>query len=316
MWADTAAGGPGAGCPARSHRTRTVSSGSTASVTAVPETGRRPALQLGPVVEAARAAVRPPGPLRWTADRHIDRVDLHLVIRRWSAGTDPSARLARLACGTALRAARLAVAVQGHRPVVSWPDHRGLLAVLHAGDVAAPRREDALLHAVLRGAYAPQLFRRPSRTAALQQLRRAAETEGAWLRVPDDVPGRSPALGPCWDDPDDAAWTGGGAGSGAGTVAALIGAAGPVPAVDLRVGQAPRDGPVDRDGPRARGPRARRARSTRRPGDPAVRAHRGGCSGGGAAVLADGVTVHHDRSKCPPRPGRPAVARRHARQFR
>ena len=265
MWADTAAGGPGAGCPARSHRTRTVSSGSTASVTAVPETGRRPALQLGPVVEAARAAVRPPGPLRWTADRHIDRVDLRLVIRRWSAGTDPSARLARLACGTALRAARLAVAVQGHRPVVSWPDHRGLLAVLHAGDVAAPRREDALLHAVLRGAYAPQLFRRPSRTAALQQLRRAA---------------------------------------------------GPVPAVDLRVGQAPRDGPVDRDGPRARGPRARRARSTRRPGDPAVRAHRGGCSGGGAAVLADGVTVHHDRSKCPPRPGRPAVARRHARQFR
>ena len=91
---------------------------------------------------------------------------------------------------------------------------------------------------MLRGVYAPQLFRRPSRTAALQQLRRAAETEGGWLRVLDDVPGRSPAVGPCWDDPDDAAWTGGGAGSGAGTVAALIGAAGPVPAVDLRVGQA------------------------------------------------------------------------------
>jgi hypothetical protein len=122
--------------------------------------------------------------------------------------------------------------------VVSWPDHRGLLAVLHAGDVAAPRREDALLHAVLRGAYAPQLFRAPEPYRGTTAAAPRGQTEGAWLRVPDDVPGRSPAVGPCWDDPDDAAWTGGGAGSGAGTVAALIGAAGPVPAVDLRVGQA------------------------------------------------------------------------------
>src|SRR5215212_3765522 len=106
----------------------------------------RPPLRIGSVAEAARAALQPPGPVRWTLDVRIDRVELRAVTRRWSTAAEPPARLARVACGTALRASRLAGAVQGRQPLVSHPDQPGVLAVLHAGEVVAARREELLLH--------------------------------------------------------------------------------------------------------------------------------------------------------------------------
>jgi hypothetical protein len=191
-----------------------------------------PTGQLSAVVDAARVAVQPPGPVRWTVQQHLDRVELRLVVRRWSIGVEPPARLARLAAGAALRAARLAVAVQGREPVVSRPDQPGLLAVLHAGRAAVVRREEELLHAVLCGTFVPPRYRAPGRAAVLQRLRRVAEAEGAWLRLLPEAPVPSSALGPGWFGPGALAST-------AGAVdAVLIGARGPVPAVDLRVGQA------------------------------------------------------------------------------
>jgi hypothetical protein len=127
----------------------------------------RPALQLEPVLDAARAALRPPGPVRWVLDPRPDRVELRAVIRRWSTAVEPAARLAQVAAGTALRAARLAVAVQGREPLVSHPDQPGVLAVLRAGGVVAPRREELALHAMLRHATDPAPVRvgKPDRTA-------------------------------------------------------------------------------------------------------------------------------------------------------
>jgi hypothetical protein len=186
------------------------------------------------VLEAARAALRPPGLVRWIAEPVGDRVDLRLALRRWSTGVETSARLARISCGTALRAARLAVAMQGRHPVVTHPKQLGLLAVLRAGDVEAPRREEALLYALLCGGFALPLIQKPSRTAALQRLRRAAEAEGAWLRVLPKARAPSRALGPCWHEPADPAWTE----FSGDPIAAVIGAAGPAAAADLRVGQA------------------------------------------------------------------------------
>jgi hypothetical protein len=190
-------------------------------------------LRIGPVIEAARAALRPPGPVPWIAEPCGDRVDLRLRVRRWSTAVEPSARLARISCGTALRAARLAVAVQGRRPLVTHPGRLGLFAVLHAGEAESPRREEVLLHAALRGGVALPLTPRPSRTAALQRLRRAAEAEGAWLRALPTPPDPSRAPGPGWHD---SGWTW--AEFDGDSFAAVVGAAGPAPVADLRVGQA------------------------------------------------------------------------------
>jgi hypothetical protein len=214
--------------------TRAARGRSTYPVAAVLTEPSHSALQLSPVVAAARSAVQPPGHVRWTADRHVDHVDLRLVVRRRSTGVETAARLARLACGAALRAARLAVAVQGRQPVVSCPDQPGLMAVLQAGRAVAPRHEEEVLYSVLRDTFVPPLLRCPSRTAVLQRLRRSAEVDGAWLRVLTAVPCPSPALGPSWHELDEGAWTA----PGPDTAAVLVGARGPVPAVDLRVGQA------------------------------------------------------------------------------
>jgi hypothetical protein len=195
----------------------------------------RPALQLEPVMEAARAALRPPGPVRWVVDPRADRVEVRAVIRRWSTAVEPAARLARVSCGTVLRAARLAVAVQGREPLVSHPDQPGVLAVLHAGGMAVPRREELLLHAMLRHETAvPGGVRIPDRTAVLRRLRRAAETEGAWLCLLPEPSVPSATHGPCWYDLDDSPV----AGSDQETLVAVIGAPGRVPAADLRAGQA------------------------------------------------------------------------------
>jgi hypothetical protein len=206
------------------------------SSAALHEHADRPALQLEPVMDAARAALRPPGPVRWILDPRPDRVELRAVIRRWSTAVEPVARLARVAAGTALRAARLAVAVQGREPLVSHPDQPGVLAVLHAGGAVAPRREELALHAMLRHATDPAPVRvgNPDRTAVLRLLRRAAEAEGAWLRALPQSPAASATLGPCWYDPDEVSW----AEPVQETFAAVIGAPGRPPAADLRSGQA------------------------------------------------------------------------------
>jgi hypothetical protein len=194
----------------------------------------RPPLRIEPVVEAARAALQLPGPARWTLDVRTDRVELRPVVRRWSTAAEPPARLARVACGAALRAARLAVAVQGRQPLVSHPDQPGVLAVLHAGEVVPPRREELLLHATL--LLEPGPARNPAQglTAVLRWLRRAAESEGAWLRLLPEPPAPSTALGPCWDRPDGPRR----APTAPAPVTVVIGAPGRLPAADLRAGQA------------------------------------------------------------------------------
>jgi hypothetical protein len=65
----------------------------------------------------------------------------------------------------------------------------------------------------------------------LRRLRRAAETEGAWLRALPESPAPSATLGPCWYDPDEVSCA-------QETFAAVIGAPGRLPAADLRAGQA------------------------------------------------------------------------------
>jgi hypothetical protein len=206
------------------------------SPAALPDHTDRPALQLEPVTEAACAALRPPGPVRWVLDSRPDRVELRAVIRRWSIAVEPAARLARVASGTALRAARLAVAVQGREPLVSHLDQPGVLAVVHVGGVVAPRGEDLLLHAMLRHATDPTPVRvgNPDRTAVLRRLRRAAETEGAWLRALPESLALSAMPGPCWYGVDDVSW----AEPTQETFTAVIGAPGRPPAADLRAGQA------------------------------------------------------------------------------
>ena len=190
-------------------------------------------LLTGSLVEAARAALQPPGPMRWIIEARADGVELRAVVRRWSTALDPSAQLARIACGTALRGARLAVSVQGRQPLVAYPERPGLLAVVHPGIMVPPRRAELLLHGLLRQEIAPAWCRARllDRPAALQRLRSAAEAEGTWLRV---LPGPVPAhLGRSWQDTDDQAPA-----VGRRTIAALVGAPGRVPAADLRVGQA------------------------------------------------------------------------------
>ena len=197
---------------------------------AAPHEAGCPAPWTAPVPAAARAALRPPGPVRWILEPLLDRVELRTVVRRWATAAEPSARTARISSGCALRAARLAVAVQDRTPVVSHPDRPGLLAVLHAGSPAAPRSLDLLLHAVMVQGGRPSWIGAdvPGRPAALHRLRLAAESEGAWLRVLPTV-AAGPALGRCWCDPSAATGD---------ALTALVGAPGAPPAADLRLGQA------------------------------------------------------------------------------
>jgi hypothetical protein len=206
------------------------------SAPVLPEQTAGPAVQTGPVVEAARAALRPPGPARWIINARSDRVELRTVVRRWSTAVEPSARLTRIACGTVLQAIRLALAAQGRRPLVSHPDQPGLLAVVYPGAVVAPRREDLLLQAMLRcGTDRTRDPARPAdRPSVVRRLRQAAESEGAWLRVLPEPPASAATLGPCWSDVDDHPR----GGPTREPVFAVIGAPGRSPAADLRAGQA------------------------------------------------------------------------------
>ncbi|MCW0213398.1 MAG: hypothetical protein OJJ54_08560 [Pseudonocardia sp.] len=192
-----------------------------------------PSLVLSPVIEAARAAPNPAGPVRWFARVLGDGIEFRSVVRRWSTADEPTARSVRVAAGAALRNARLAMAVQGRRPLVSFPSEQGLLAVVRAGVSAPPRAEERLLHAVLvtgatGEAGAGHAAERDA--AALTLVRRAAEAEGGWLRVLAERPTglRRDAM---WSLPVGVSVRGSGQ-------VVLVGADGPGPAAELRLGQA------------------------------------------------------------------------------
>ena len=191
-----------------------------------------PVLRIGPVVAAARAAVRPAGPVRWIAEAVDGGIELRTAVRRWSVAGEPPARLARVACGAALRAARLAVAVQGRRPLVSYPERTRALVVLRAGGLVVPSRRDLLLHGVLRDGGAASSVGPPGRAATVRWLRHVAEAEGTWLRV---VQGVDPvAVGPAWGGPREEGRPVGGRADGS---VAFVGASGRPGAVDPRLGQ-------------------------------------------------------------------------------
>jgi hypothetical protein len=190
-----------------------------------------PVLRIEPVLAAARAAIRPPGPVRWIAEAVDDGIELRPIVRRWSIAAQPLAQLARIAGGAALRAARLAVAVQGRRHLVSYPEQTGVLAVLHAGGLVGPSRRHLLVYGVLcDGVLAPSVGP-PGRTATVRWLRHVAEAEGTCLRVLEDVP---LAPGPSWGHSHNA---GRPTGSHSNAIVALLGASGRPTAADLRLGQ-------------------------------------------------------------------------------
>jgi hypothetical protein len=95
----------------------------------------------------------------------------------------PVQRMTHVAAGTALFAARLAVAAAGVRPfttLVPDPHRPGLLAVLRLGPESEPTRAERALHRALVRPETPRLGRLVG--PALPLLRRAADAEGAWLR--------------------------------------------------------------------------------------------------------------------------------------
>lgn len=101
--------------------------------------------------------------------------------------TAPAGRSTRVAAGTALLAARLAMAVAGARPFTTLaPDPRrpAVLAMLRPGAAAAPTRVERVLYRALVRPEAPSLGRTVG--PALPLLRRAADVEGAWLRSVTD----------------------------------------------------------------------------------------------------------------------------------
>ncbi|WP_379584392.1 hypothetical protein [Pseudonocardia hispaniensis] len=121
------------------------------------------------------------GAVRWWVAGTKGGIELRAAL----SGTVPASvqRPTRVAAGSGLLAARLAVAVAGYRPFTTvLPDHRrpGLLAVLRLGALGEPTpTERALFGALVRPAAAPA---RMAAAAAVPLLRRAVDTEGAWLR--------------------------------------------------------------------------------------------------------------------------------------
>ncbi|NMH99305.1 hypothetical protein [Pseudonocardia acidicola] len=150
---------------------------------------------LAAAVPAHRAGL--PWRLRW-----VDRGFELRANRRSLPDDDPGARELRLVSGAALLEIRLGVSVQGRRPVTTLvpdPSQPGLLAVLRIGERGRPTPEELALHEAAADGFAPRPAVPPVRAAAL--LRRAAETEGAWLRTVPTTRSRStgetpPAGGP------------------------------------------------------------------------------------------------------------------------
>ncbi|HTK66356.1 MAG TPA: hypothetical protein VL595_28525 [Pseudonocardia sp.] len=140
-----------------------------------------------PVLEAAEMAAAMPGPHLW----HARAVDRGVEIRVPAAGRAPAGgaavRGALITTGRALFTMRLALANAGFRPVTTlapYPNRPAVVAILRYGAAGAPTPDERALYAALigRGRYPRRLV---TGSGLLPLLRRAAETEGAWLRAAD-----------------------------------------------------------------------------------------------------------------------------------
>jgi hypothetical protein len=142
--------------------------------------------ELDVVSRVAAAAVRLPSGHPW----YVRAVDQGFEVRahrtRGARSTDLGARTVRLAVGAALLNVRLAVAVSGRQPVVSWSldaPRSYVVAVVRRGVERDPTPVERALFAVIaphRPVWSP--CGPPTTAAVLAQARRAAEAEGVWLR--------------------------------------------------------------------------------------------------------------------------------------
>ncbi|GAY07373.1 hypothetical protein [Pseudonocardia sp. N23] len=180
------------------------------------------------VTSAARIAARPAGPTPWYVDPVSDGVAIRMTVRRWTEAPSAEAVLARVGCGTALRAASLAVVGLGRRPVTTVSSEPGVLAVLRAGEYREPCREEvAMLDGLQRFGVPRRLDPAVREAGLLPWLRRAAEREGVWARNAGRID--ATGLGPAWSD-------GRAVPEHPSTLA--MGADGPPPYADVRLGRA------------------------------------------------------------------------------
>jgi hypothetical protein len=181
------------------------------------------------LLRAARAAIAPPGELRWFARPVSDGLQFRSLVKDWVDGQVEPAREMRVACGAALCTARLALLVQGREPVVVHPPRAGLLAALSAGAVVEPRDRDRSLYRLVHHTGPPPT---PPETVERFRaaLRRAADVRHVWFRTVDAAAARLlPDRGRPWPDRLEPA---------ADEVVAVIGAPATDRIADLRVGEA------------------------------------------------------------------------------
>lgn len=125
-------------------------------------------------------------PWRLAGDGRV--VELRVDVRRRLSATDPDDRELRISCGAALLNVRLTMAVRGRRALVGLlpdPTSPGLVATLRPAEHAGPTPEETALHAAIphRRSHRLPFADRPVSGSHRMLLRRAAETEGAWLHA-------------------------------------------------------------------------------------------------------------------------------------
>lgn len=143
---------------------------------------------LGAAVETAQHApsIHNTQPWRWTFDGRV--LLLHTEPARQLAIADPAGRMLTLSCGAALHHARVAIAAQGHRPVITrFPDRTdpGLLATLGVGDPLPAHGTATRLYGALmrRRTDRRPVDERPPDPQALDEVTAAVETEGVHAQL-------------------------------------------------------------------------------------------------------------------------------------
>ncbi|GEL18130.1 hypothetical protein PA7_19670 [Pseudonocardia asaccharolytica DSM 44247 = NBRC 16224] len=184
-------------------------------------------------LDRALTAVSTPmftGAVRWWVSGTNGGIELRTAV----SGNIPVSvqRPTRVAAGSALLAARLAIAVAGYRPFTTLlPDHRrpGILAVLRKGGAAEPNQSERALYGALVQPAVERAGRPIGVAATLPLLRRAADTEGAWLRSSLD-PGDRTRMEALLDESGGAVPSGG--------LLVVVGSHHDLPTGDLRAGLA------------------------------------------------------------------------------